>query len=166
LKRYAVPAIVLILAGFGVALYLVFSGPRMTVQPSVRAFERLAPLPPEGIVPAGAPEPPPLPDDSAKNPLEDTPANRARGAVYYQYYCTFCHGQQGDGHGPVGESYVPVPTDLRQPQVQAMSDGHLVRAMLTGTGHEPVLERVVPEQHRWYLVLYVRALGAKPPADQ
>jgi len=36
------------------------------------------------------------------------------------------------------------------------SDGEILYAMLTGTGHEPVLQRVVPPPYRWYLVLYVR----------
>ena len=32
----------------------------------------------------------------------------------------------------------------------------IIRAMLAGTGHEPVLNRVVLPDHRWYLVLYTR----------
>jgi hypothetical protein len=40
--------------------------------------------------------------------------------------------------------------------VQSLSDGQLFRAMLTGEGHRPVLQRVVPEGSRPYLVLYVR----------
>ena len=49
--------------------------------------------------------------------------------------------------------------------MQALSDGQLFQAMLTGPGHQPVLERVVPPEHRPYLVLYVRqyATGAGGP---
>jgi hypothetical protein len=39
-----------------------------------------------------------------------------------------------------------------------MSDGQLLLGMLTGTGHDPVLRRVVPEKAWWYLVLYVQQL--------
>ena len=63
------------------------------------------------------------------------------------------------GNGPVGESYFPAPADLRTGKVSHYSDGRLLRAMLTGIGHEPVLERVVPPRHRWCLVLYVRSLA-------
>ena len=90
--------------------------------------------------------------------MADTAADRARGKVYYDYYCVFCHGDKGDGNGPVGESYVPVPADLRAAKIQAYADGELLRAMLVGTGHEPVLGRVVHPEHRWYLVLYVRSM--------
>jgi hypothetical protein len=40
-----------------------------------------------------------------------------------------------------------------------MGDGELFAAMLLGVGHEPVMERIVQPAHRWYLVLYMRALG-------
>jgi len=106
---------------------------------------------------------PPLPSEaeagSVRNPLSDTPENVARGAVYYQYYCVFCHGETGNGDGLVGESYVPTPADLGQAKFATYSDGELLRACLLGTGHAPVLERVVAPEHRWYLVLYARQFG-------
>ncbi|MDQ1256891.1 MAG: hypothetical protein QG656_1491 [Candidatus Hydrogenedentes bacterium] len=63
----------------------------------------------------------------------------------------------------MGQSYVPRPADLCGPKVQGYSDGEILRTMLTGEGHEPVLGRVVPTEHRWPLVLYVRALGSTKP---
>jgi cytochrome c1 len=63
--------------------------------------------------------------------------NYARGKIYYGYYCSFCHGDKGDGFGPVGYSYNPVPADLHTAKIQSMSDGELLYAMLTGTGHAP-----------------------------
>ena len=62
----------------------------------------------------------------------------------------------------MGESYIPVPADLRSAKVRRYRDGELLRAMLKGKGHEPVLEQVVPVRHRWYLVLYVRSLAPYP----
>jgi hypothetical protein len=59
---------------------------------------------------------------------------------------------------------MPSPTDLHAPKVLKMSDGELLRAMLLGVGHEPVLSRVVFPEHRWYLVGYVRTLGKEPRA--
>ena len=104
----------------------------------------------------------PLP--AAANP---TAGDIARGRVYYTYYCIQCHGGRGDGTGPVGESLFPPPADLRSPRAQARSDDQLLRAMLTGPSHEPVLEYTVLPEHRWWLVLYVRALaevGSRQPA--
>jgi mono/diheme cytochrome c family protein len=152
-------------AGMGVVSYLLLVGPRMYDQPHVRAFQAVMPTTPPGAVPLLEPVPPlPSPEEAKAlaNTLQPTPENLARGKVYYQFYCTFCHGERGDGNGPVGESFVPVPSDLRAAKVRGYSDGQILRAMLTGTGHDPVMNQTVRPQHRWYLVLYVRSF--KPPA--
>lgn len=92
---------------------------------------------------------------------------RDRGKVYYNYYCVFCHGENGQDDGPVGYSYMPGPTDLHAPRIVEMTDGDLMRAMLLGIGHEPVLSRIVHPDHRWYLLSHVRELGKTPrlPAE-
>jgi mono/diheme cytochrome c family protein len=152
------------LVGIGalVYFYIMFQGPRMQVQPHIRAYQGTMPLPPKGIVPVEQ-DRYEIPSASRargmKNLLPDTPAIRDRGKVYYNYYCTFCHGKNGQGDGPVGYGYMPVPTDLHAPKVLRMTDGDLMRAMLIGIGHEPVLPRVVFPEHRWYLVSYIRTLG-------
>jgi hypothetical protein len=161
-----------VIAGVGVAglaavAYLLFVGPRMYDQPHIRAFQAEFPPMPDGVAAVEEPvfhAPSDAEAETRVNPLADTPENRARGAAYYRYYCAFCHGEEGDGNGPVGESYVPRPADLRTPKIRAYADGRLLRAMLVGTGHEPVLGQVVRPEHRGYLVLYTRALargGAK-----
>ena len=143
------------------ASYLVFSGPRMQNQPHIRAYQAELSLPPSNTVPVECTSITPLADDVAalKNPLPTTADNVAWGKVYYQYYCLFCHGEKGNGNGPVGESYVPRPSDLRSMKIQSYRDGELLRSMLRGVGHEPVLERTVLPEHRWYLALYVHSLG-------
>lgn len=160
------------LTGIGVLVYfyIMFQGPRMQVQPHIRAYQESMPLPPGGIVPV---EPDKYAVPSAgqaagmRNPVPDNQANRDRGKVYYSYYCIFCHGGNGQGDGPVGYSYMPVPTDLHAPKVIEMSDADLMRRMLTGIGHEPVLPRIVVPGHRWYLVTYLRSLGKtkRAPAE-
>jgi mono/diheme cytochrome c family protein len=155
--------------GIGVVIFftIMFIGPRMRVQQHIRTFQKSMPLPPEGIVPVEPDRyavPPQAQAASLKNPLQDNQANRDRGRTYYTYYCIFCHGENGQGDGPVGYSYMPSPTDLHAPKVLKMSDGELLRAMLLGVGHEPVLSRVVFPEHRWYLVGYVRTLGKEPRA--
>ncbi|WP_224984101.1 c-type cytochrome [Geomonas agri] len=143
--------------------YILVRGPRMTVQHHVREFQMVLPAPPAGTV-AVAPAISRAPGEAGAaaltNPVAATPAALAQGETYYGYYCVFCHGATGAGDGPVGNSYVPRPADLRLPKVAAYRDGELLRAMLTGTGHEPVLERVVPPGHRWPLVRYLRLLNS------
>ncbi len=149
--------------------------PHMVVQPHLRAFDAQMPHEPAGAVPIEPSPRVPGEEQAAglNNPLlgrgAATPTQTAWGRTYYQYYCAFCHGERGEGNGPVGESYVPRPADLRSPRIKAMSDGRLLRAMLTGAGHQvivspgvptsaPVLEYAVPPDYWWYLVLYVRQL--------
>ncbi|QXE89942.1 cytochrome C [Geomonas subterranea] len=144
--------------------YILFRAPRMTVQHHVREFQMVLPAPPAGtasVTPSPNRAPVPAGAAGLVNPVPASPAALARGAVYYGYYCAFCHGDSGAGDGPVGNSYVPRPADLRLPRIASYRDGELLRAMLTGAGHEPVLERVVPPAHRWPLVIYLRSLTSR-----
>ncbi len=156
--------VIIIIFGGSVVGYLLFTGPRMYVQPNIRVFQAQVPLTPPGTVPVVNPfEPLPAKDEIKKltNPVEKTSENYARGKIYYGYYCAFCHGDKGDGFGPVGYSYNPVPVDLHIAKVRSMPDGELLYSMLKGTGHAPMLERIVLPEYRWYLVLYVRQLNSE-----
>ena len=148
----------LVAALFGFVLY---EGPRMRVQHNIRDFQMSLPNIPAGTQSVHPPERLPsfLQATRLKNPLPGNAENLAKARVYYSYYCVFCHGDSGAGDGPVGESYIPRPADLRTGKIAGYRDGELLRSMLTGVGHEPVLERVVAPEHRWYLVLFLRSLA-------
>jgi mono/diheme cytochrome c family protein len=169
--------ILFIVAGvaLGVFTSLIMIGPEMKSQPNIRAYQARVPLPPAGVVPVEAAAGMPSSAEAAalQNPLRATPENLARGKTYYQYYCLACHGEAGDGNGPVGQSFLPPPADLHSAKLRRLKDGELLRAMLTGVGHQPaattqamapgphepsVLEYIVLPEHRWYLVLYIRSL--------
>lgn len=154
--KIIVPLVVVLAVG-GYVLYLMFSGPRMRVQPKILPYQALLPAVPEGTTPVAWTQTPNL--ESARNPVADTEATRRIGQAYYRDYCAFCHGQAGNGDGPVGRSYVPTPTDLTTPAVRSLSDGALYQGMLTGVGHTPVLGHVVDPNAPWYIIHYVRSLG-------
>jgi mono/diheme cytochrome c family protein len=148
-----------VVVGGSTIAYLLFTGPRMFVQPNVRQFQAVMPVTPANTVPVkDVFEPLPSKEQAQKlaNPLDANEVNIAKGKVYYGYYCVFCHGDKGDGLGPVGYSYIPAPSDLRSPKVRSMSDGEVLYSMLTGTGHAPMLQRIIPSEYWWYLVLYTR----------
>lgn len=168
-----------VLAAGGLVLYLMFSGPRMHIQPKLMPYQALLPAVPQGTVPVlafgaqkGTPDAtslirePHLP--SVRNPLDATERTHRIGQAYYSNYCAFCHGKAGHGDGPVGQSYVPAPTDLTAPAVAGLSDGDLYKGMLTGVGHDPVLGYVVDPNAPWYIVSYLRSLrgGYEIPSDQ
>jgi hypothetical protein len=148
------------------ALLLLMSGPHMYYQPNIKAFQAVMPLPPTGAVPLNpAHKPLPTPEEAATltNPVRLTDDALDRGRIYYQYYCIFCHGAKGTPDTPIARSYVPTPADLHSEKIRAYSEGQLLRAMLLGPGHEPVLERVVPDEARWYLTHYVKRLAHGEP---
>jgi len=139
--------------------YVIYTGPKMKVQPHIRTYQAVAPPLPPGSVPVQVPT---RLDDSAAQlagPVSATPSDLANGKTYYTYYCVFCHGEKGDGLGAVGESWDPAPADLRTVRVRQMSRPQLLKSMLTGVGHDPVLEMVVHPRFRRELVLYVAALA-------
>jgi mono/diheme cytochrome c family protein len=148
--------LVIVLAVGGYVLYLMFSGPRMRVQPKILPYQALLPAVPAGVVPVAWTPKPNL--ESGRNPVADTQATRRIGQAYYRDYCQFCHGQAGRGDGPVGRSYVPTPTDLTAPAIGGRSDSALYQGMLTGIGHTPVLGYVVDPNAPWYIIHYVRSL--------
>ena len=165
MKRSTAKVFFPVLAAALVVGYLLFTGPRMQYQQKIGPYQAAFPPSPKGSVPVRNPVPAMPTTREAQllvSAVQPTAKNLSAGRVYYGYYCVFCHGSAGDGRGPVGESFIPEPADLRSAKVQALSDGELLRAMLTGPGHEPVLARVVPEASRPYLVLYVRQFAPSP----
>ncbi len=153
-KKYIIGLGAVIAIGLAVSAYLLFTGPHMEHQENLRTFEKSEMLPPPHSVTVEVP--PELPAMGDTNPLKNTPENFNRGRVYYNYYCVFCHGEYHDGNGPVGKSYIPKPSNLMADSIKRMQDAELVENMLTGIGHTPVLESVVPYKYWWYLSLYVK----------
>jgi cytochrome c553 len=135
-----------------VVVVLLMTGPRMRFQPSVQAFEKRMAYPPENIISFDHS----IFDTTSLVIPPDVEGNVITGRTYYEYYCTFCHGAEGNGNGEVGKSYVPKPSDLSRGSFSEISPGKFYRASFTGTGHSPVLERVIPFEYRPYILLYVR----------
>ncbi len=162
-KKYIIGLVIAVVIGLAVSAYLLFTGPHMENQENLRTFEKSELLPPPRSVPVEKLAELPALDES--NPLKNTPENFNRGRVYYNYYCVFCHGEYHDGNGPVGKSYIPKPADLRTDTIKNMQDAKLVKSMLTGIGHTPVLESIIPYKYWWYLCLYVKNIQKNTSAE-
>lgn len=132
-----------------VALLCASCGPRMNRQISVQPYKQRMPTMPVGTVPT-----------TGHFATGTVPAagNVKDGRIYYGYYCLMCHGEKGDGNGPVGESYVPKPADLTAPATAGLSDDQLTQRMLHGNGHDPIMSQTVLPEYRQPLVAYVRQL--------
>jgi len=133
----------------------------MREQPSLHPYSTEMPVMPSATVPTSGSLRVLTAEQSklSSNPLPKSKVNTHNGKVYYGYYCLMCHGENGDGNGPVGQSYVPKPTDLGSANVTSLTDGQIYAKMLSGKGHAPVMSETVSPDQRWQIVMYVRTFS-------
>jgi hypothetical protein len=76
-----------------------------------------------------------------------------------------CHGKNYDGMGTVGQSFEPLPTDLRSPVVQAMEPSNMFRTISYGipNGRQPALHGTITFADRWHIIAFVKSLDIREP---
>ena len=92
------------------------------------------------------------------NPLPRTPAILAKGKAEYQVRCLLCHGPLGNGQPTLTSAYGAKPANLLAPNFQAYTDGQIYATIVLGKNTMPSYAADVPEDARWAVVHYVRAL--------
>ncbi|HEY1904431.1 MAG TPA: c-type cytochrome [Myxococcaceae bacterium] len=88
------------------------------------------------------------------------PASVARGREAYRANCLVCHGVPGGAQSAIAAGLNPPVPDLGEPETQRRSDGELFFLVSGGvrlTGM-PGFEKSLPEETRWQLVGFLRAL--------
>ena len=88
----------------------------------------------------------------------------ARGQVVYATFCRQCHGREYDGNGTVGQSFTPLPTDLRSSRVQELMDGVLFQHISYGAGsdsRQPALATTIRIDDRWSVIAYIKSIGVR-----
>lgn len=101
---------------------------------------------------------------------DDMPALLARGQDRYGIYCAVCHGNQGQGDGPVNlralelkeTKWVPA-TNLMTQMVRDRADGQLFQALTDGVRNMPSYGAQISTRDRWAIVAYVRQLQDNLP---
>jgi mono/diheme cytochrome c family protein len=94
------------------------------------------------------------------NPLAATPEVMAQGRALFLEHCTACHGDAGQGDGPVATTLDARPADLTAAHVDDHTDGDLFWWLthgMPGTAMPAWEERLV-EPARWTLIRYIRSL--------
>ena len=87
-------------------------------------------------------------------------ASVERGREAYRQHCLVCHGVPGGEQSAIAAGLNPPVPDLAEPETQARTDGEVYFLISGGvrlTGM-PAFERSLPEETRWELVAFVRAL--------
>ena len=85
------------------------------------------------------------------------------GEPLYFTYCAQCHGKYHDGNGTVGQSFHPLPTDLRSAKVQDQPEGILFKEISYGVpdGKQPPLATTISIDDRWRIIAYIKSLGPR-----
>lgn len=101
-------------------------------------------------------------DRSEKNPLTATPQNLEDGREVFLAHCQNCHGHDGSGLTPIGQSLYPRVPDLRAARTQSLTDGEIHYIIENGVALTGMPAWGNPHQARdddsWKLVLYIRNL--------
>ena len=158
---------IFVAAGVAFAVILIFSfdiikidwPSFMEIQPSYRPMENPLP-PPERSIPIEGPVA--IPGMGApENPTTADEASLTRGQELFVINCRMCHGQTGEGTGPIAPFLANKPANLTSPVVQSKSDGSIFLTITNGiTGKMPPLNENLTVLERWDVVNFVRTLKA------
>ena len=126
-------------------------------------------MPPANSVPrtAGGYLPYRIPKDSLeyaartlKSPLDSTAAITEEGKLLYVRFCQHCHGENGQGDGPVGVALAGVPA-YNSALVKDKPEGHIFHVITLGKGRMGAHASIVSPEERWKIVRYVEQLQKK-----
>ena len=103
----------------------------------------------------------------AKNPVASTPTSVTAGAAAYKKYCSFCHGADAKGNGPLAPKG-SMPPDLTDATwTHGSTDVDIFGVITNGAGaNSPMIafKGKMPDQDIWHVINYLRSLGPKGAA--
>ena len=140
---------------------------RMRQTPGVRAYEQPLLIMETGVVPVTGGEALLRVADGKKlkSPMVINDAQViAAGQNGYLNYCAMCHGSNHDGMGTVGQSFAPLPPDLRSSRIQDQAEGQLFQHIsygIGGSGRQPALHSTIQIDNRWAIVAFIKSLGPR-----
>ncbi len=91
------------------------------------------------------------------NPVKPTKEEMARAAHVYKTFCAVCHGDGGEGDGPIIGRF-PNPPSLVAPRARKLADGALFHIITKGQGIMAPYAVQVRAEDRWRLVHHIRKL--------
>jgi hypothetical protein len=139
---------------------------RMRETPSVKPYEKPLLVMEAGVVPFEGGEAiyRAMEGEKLNSPLPmDDNSIIAQGKQGYINFCAQCHGINHDGYGTVGQSFSPLPGDLRSQKVQTMPEGVIFKEISYGIpkGRQPALATTIAVQERWKIIAYIKSLGIR-----
>ena len=92
------------------------------------------------------------------NPVEYSDIVLERGQRMYEIYCMICHGEQGNGQGPLytGGKYNFPPANLLSEKMMASSEGDIFHVITVGHGIMGEHGSMISPEDRWKITLYIK----------
>jgi mono/diheme cytochrome c family protein len=98
-------------------------------------------------------------DTVALNPIPADETAIQRGEILYSIYCALCHGDRGQGDGPLAKHYEERPLrSLTSANITAQFDGQLFRTITEGFSRMPPQAEALSTRERWDVINYLRTL--------
>ena len=160
LVAFAVPALVVLL--FSYEIIGVDLDSFMENQPSIGYEEGPRLLPPEEAVPVSRPFYLAQGQDM-ENPVQADEVSLQRGEILFNLNCAVCHGEDGQGNGPVTKFWkedARPPANLMDEKATLYADGALYAFITQGIGVMPPLRENLTERQRWDVINYLQYLQA------
>ncbi len=101
-----------------------------------------------------------VPEEAEKrrNPVGVTKESLQKGKEIYEKKCASCHGDKGDGKGPLSKGLNPKPTNFKESHGKKMTDGEHFWKITTGRGPMPSYGKDLTEEDRWHVINYINML--------
>jgi mono/diheme cytochrome c family protein len=80
-----------------------------------------------------------------------------RGRTVYRTFCWVCHGETGQGDGPIIPKF-PNPPAYNSDRVRVMPEGRLFHVITRGTSLMPSYAAQISPEDRWKVVRYIQQL--------
>jgi mono/diheme cytochrome c family protein len=136
--------------------------------PEIQPYAKAPRVTPADTIPVHGGEPPMSLEQATikmHDPLESTPENLAKGKEQFTTYCAPCHGESGQGNGPVAHILAKPPKNLISGTSKDLPDGYIYGAIRDGVLSMPSYAEEMPAEQRWQVVMYIRSMqsaAAKP----
>jgi cytochrome c553 len=133
--------------------------------PEVQPYAEAPRVTPADTIPVHGGEPPMSVEQATikmHNPLQPTPENLANGKEQFNTYCAPCHGESGQGNGPVAHLLAKRPDNLIDDKSKNFPDGYIYGVIRDGHESMPSYAEEMPAEQRWQVVMYLRSMQSAP----
>jgi mono/diheme cytochrome c family protein len=99
------------------------------------------------------------------NPLLPSKQNLEKGQQHFNTFCSPCHGYFAEGKSRL-QGQFPSPPSLHSEKVRNWKDANIFNVITMGQNAMPSYSSQIPEEERWQIILYIRALQRSQNAKE